>query len=145
MGRRTEATQFNKTAETAIQTWTALFSSPDPPVVPQSSLLDKLFAPDSAFMRVAEPYFAPIGEAVRLTWDDLKTTWVRLALGDGTAEKIFAISLGYMVDAVILALYLNVLTVGSMKSAGRAVRSAVRQQLLVVKVCWRFFDPSRLY
>ena len=86
-------------------------------------------------MRAAEPYFAPIGEMVRTTWDDLKASWVQLALGSGTTEKIFAICLGYMVDAFLLAIYLNILTVGSMKSAGRAVRSAVRQQLLVVKVC----------
>lgn len=88
-------------------------------------------------MRVAEPYFAPIGEMVRLTWDDLKASWVKLALGGGTTEKIFAILLGYMVNAFLLAIYLNILTVGSMKNAGRAVRSAVRQQLLVVKVCSR--------
>ncbi len=87
-------------------------------------------------MRVVDPLFAPIGEAVRLLWKDLLVTWERLALGDGTTEKLFAISLGYMVDILLVALYLNVLTVGSMKSAGRAVRSAVRQQLVVVKVCY---------
>jgi hypothetical protein len=36
---------------------------------------------------------------------------------------------------ILLAMYLNILTVGNVKSAGRAVRSAVRQQLLVLKVC----------
>ena len=85
-------------------------------------------------MRIAEPYFAHIGALVRLAWDDLKTSWVRLALGDGTTEKVFAIFLGYIVNAILLAIYLNVLTVGSMKSAGRALRNAIRQQLLVVKV-----------
>lgn len=85
-------------------------------------------------MRYAEPYFAPLGEKLRITWASVQEHWVRLALGDGTTEKIFAISLGYIVDAILLGIYLNILTVGSMKSAGRAVRNAVRQQLLVVKV-----------
>lgn len=98
------------------------------------TFLDKLLAPESPFMRVAEPYFAPLGEFLRVAWEDLKANWERLALGDGTAEKIFAILLGYMVDALVLALYLNIVTVGSMKSFGRALRNAVRQQLLVVKV-----------
>ena len=90
---------------------------------------------NSNIMRAAEAFFATIGEIVRLTWDDLKASWVKLALGSGTTEKIFAIFLGYVVNAFLLAVYLNILTVGSMKNAGRAVRSAVRQQLLVVKVC----------
>jgi len=57
-----------------------------------------------------------------------------MALGDGTGERIFAIALGYAVIGLLIAFYLNVFTVGTVKSAGRAVRSAVRQQLLVVKV-----------
>ena len=85
-------------------------------------------------MQYAEPYFSPLGEKIRIAWGSLKEHWVMLALGDGTTEKIFAISLGYLVDALLLAIYLNLLTIGSMKSAGRAVRNAVRQQLLVVKV-----------
>jgi hypothetical protein len=56
-----------------------------------------------------------------------------MALGDGTAERVFAIALGYAVIGLLIAFYLNVFTIGSVKSAGRAVRSAVRQQLLVVK------------
>jgi len=56
-----------------------------------------------------------------------------MALGDGTGERVFAIALGYAVVGLLVAFYLNVFTVGSVKSAGRAVRSAVRQQLLVVK------------
>ncbi len=85
-------------------------------------------------MQLAEPYFAPLGEKVREVWQEVQEQWIKLALGNGTAEKVFAITLGYVVDALLLAIYLNVLTIGSMKSAGRAVRSAVRQQLLVVKV-----------
>jgi E3 ubiquitin-protein ligase MARCH6 len=126
--------QFNKTTEAATNAWTTLLSSPETPAVDKPALLNQLLAPDSAFMRVAEPYFAPIGMTVRVTWEDLKSSWVRLALGDGTTEKVFAIWIGYMVVVALLALYLNVLTVGSMRSAGRAMRNAVRQQLLVVKV-----------
>ena len=85
-------------------------------------------------MQYAEPYFAPLGEQLRALWIEVQEHWIKLALGNGTAEKVFAISLGYVVDALLLAIYLNVLTIGSMKSAGRAVRSAIRQQLLVVKV-----------
>ena len=131
---RTHKVQFNRTAEVAASAWTTLITPAEAPIAAQPTLLDKLLAPDSAFMRIAEPYFAPLGEFVRLTSDDLKQSWVRLALGSGTAEKVFAISFGYAFVAVLLALYLNVLTVGSMRNAGRAVRSAVRQQLLVVKV-----------
>ena len=85
-------------------------------------------------MQYAEPYFAPLGEKLRVIWLHFQENWIRLALGDGTTEKIFAIALGYVLDALLLAVYLNILTFGSMKSAGRAVRNAVRQQLLVVKV-----------
>lgn len=80
-----------------------------------------------------EPYFAPLGSKVRTGVEDGKLTWTRLALGDGPNERIFAVLLGYSVVAVLVALYLNVLTIGNVKNAGRAVRSAVRQQLLVVK------------
>ena len=98
------------------------------------SFIEKLAADDSAFMQVISPYFAPVGEMVRALSKDAQETWFRLAVGDGTLEKVFAIFLGYAVDIVLLALYLNVLTVGSMKNAGRAVRSAIRQQLVVIKV-----------
>ncbi|THH00644.1 hypothetical protein EW026_g1929 [Hermanssonia centrifuga] len=132
------ATLYNRTIETASGAWNYVFiiliSPTAAPSEPASSFIDSVLAHDSAFMRVVDPLFAPIGEAVRLLWKDLLVTWERLALGDGTTEKLFAISLGYMVDILLVALYLNVLTVGSMKSAGRAVRSAVRQQLVVVKV-----------
>lgn len=83
---------------------------------------------------MAEPYFAALGKEVRMTAINFKATWVRLALGYGTTEKIFAVILGYAVVGLLLAFYLNILTVGNVKSAGRAVRAAVRQQLLVLKV-----------
>lgn len=91
------------------------------------------------------PYFELLGARVRLLsaslaqsslalLSDFKVMWEEYALGDGNGEKVFAVGLGYAVVGIALAIYLNVLTVGSVKSAGRAVRSAVRQQLLVVKV-----------
>jgi E3 ubiquitin-protein ligase MARCH6 len=84
--------------------------------------------------RFVEPYFASLGGEVRSAAERLHTSWVGLAMGQGTCEKIFAIVLGYGVVGVLLAIYLNVFTVGNARSAGRAIRSAVRQQLLVVKV-----------
>ena len=89
---------------------------------------------DSAVMRLIEPSFAPIGRTVRLQTEAAQLTWFRLAVGDGPNEKMFAIILGYAVVGLLVAIYLNILTVGSVRSAGRAVRTAVRQQLLVVKV-----------
>jgi len=98
------------------------------------SLIERLASQDSLFFRYAEPYFAPIGHAMRVHSTDAKETWITLAVGSGTSSRLFAITLGYTVDAILLALYLNVLTVGSVKTAGMAIRNAVRQQLLVVKV-----------
>lgn len=89
---------------------------------------------ESAVVHQAEAYLAILGKQVRVNFVRLQATWIRLALGYGTVEKIFAIVLGYTVVGLLLALYLNILTVGNVKSAGRAARSAVRQQLLVFKV-----------
>ncbi|RDB15868.1 ERAD-associated E3 ubiquitin-protein ligase doa10 [Hypsizygus marmoreus] len=86
-----------------------------------------------------ELYFALIGKYIRLTMVRFQATWSQLALGDGPAERTFAILLGYAVASLILAIYLNLLTIGHAKTAGRAVRSAVRQQLLVLKVATFIF------
>ncbi|KAH9933406.1 uncharacterized protein B0H18DRAFT_1196777 [Fomitopsis serialis] len=99
-----------------------------------SSLLDRVAESDSVVFHYIEPYFAPLGNKIRLSSEEAKSTWMRLAVGSGPNEKIFAILLGYAVMGLLLALYLNVLTIGNVKNAGKAVRSAVRQQLLVVKV-----------
>ncbi|CAL1715156.1 unnamed protein product [Somion occarium] len=98
------------------------------------SLLERLAENDSPLMRLLEPYFAPIGSVVRTQFQAFKETWIHLATSDSTSSKIFAIALGYALDVLIMAIYLNVLTFGSVKSAGKAVRSAMRQQLLVLKV-----------
>ncbi|KAI9062714.1 hypothetical protein FKP32DRAFT_1667072 [Trametes sanguinea] len=98
------------------------------------SYLYRLLEEDTAIMRVIEPYFAPLGHNVCQWSTTGKETWIELATGDDRQDRIFAVLLGYAVVGVLLAIYLNVLTVGTMRSAGRAVRSAIRQQLLVVKV-----------
>ena len=81
-----------------------------------------------------EPYFAILGRKVRLTSVATKDSWENLALGDDSANRFFAVLLGYSVVGTLLALYMNIITVSSMQSAGRAVRAAVRQQLVVLKV-----------
>ncbi|KAJ3557499.1 hypothetical protein NM688_g1443 [Phlebia brevispora] len=137
-GVRLTTNLYNRTLEVSQTLATQVSDMVAPPTEGSAPVaatwIDKLAADDSAFMRVAAPYFAPIGEATRVMWADLKEMWTKLAIGDGTPEKLFAIALGYVIAFVCIALYLNVLTVGSMKSAGRAMRSAVRQQLVVVKV-----------
>ncbi|GLB43378.1 putative RING finger membrane protein [Lyophyllum shimeji] len=91
------------------------------------------------FIVMAEPYFAWLGRRVRLTSVQAQLTWMRLAIGESPADRAFAILLGYAVASIILALYLNLLTIGNARSAGRAIRSAVRQQLLVLKVATFIF------
>ncbi|KAF8159833.1 hypothetical protein B0H34DRAFT_704960 [Crassisporium funariophilum] len=86
-----------------------------------------------------EPYFAKLGMEIRLLATKLQFTWVRLALGSGPTDRVFAVFLGYVVVAFIFCLYLNILTVGNAKTAGLAVRNAVRQQLLVLKVATFIF------
>ncbi|KAJ7601555.1 hypothetical protein DFH06DRAFT_440100 [Mycena polygramma] len=115
--------------------WTSLSSSSEPTP-------SKISAP-SAFQTTvvdaAEPYFAALGQEVRVSTVQLRMTWTQLALGQGPKEKVFAIVLGYVVVMVLVSLYLNLLTVGNMKTAGRAVRTAVREQLLVLKVATFIF------
>lgn len=109
-------------------------------VEPTPSYLYRLLEEDTTVMRMAEPYFAPLGQSVRQWSEQGKETWVEMAIGDDRQDRVFAVSLGYAVVGLLLAIYLNILTVGTMRSAGRAVRSAIRQQLLVVKVdkfCFR--------
>ncbi|KAI0682125.1 hypothetical protein C8T65DRAFT_625163 [Cerioporus squamosus] len=105
-----------------------------PKAEPSSSYLYRVLEEDTTVMRVVEPYFEPIGKTVREWSKDGKTSWVRFATGDTPNDRAFAVVLGYAVVGLLLAIYLNILTIGSMRSAGRAVRNAVRQQLLVVKV-----------
>jgi E3 ubiquitin-protein ligase MARCH6 len=81
-----------------------------------------------------EPYFELLGREVRLTGAKFQAAWTRLALGSETTSRVFAICFGYVVVSLLFCLYLNILTVGNARTAGLAVRNAVRQQLLVLKV-----------
>ena len=113
---------------------TSLAVSESPDAQPSSSYLYRVLEDDTTIMPAVEPYFASIGKNVREWSNEGKTSWVRFATGDTPNDRAFAVLLGYAVVGLLLAIYLNILTIGSMRSAGRAVRSAVRQQLLVVKV-----------
>lgn len=97
------------------------------------SFVARLLESRQPIIVAAEPYVEALGKQARTGSHQVATGWTRMALGDGTGERVFAIGLGYAVIGLLVAFYLNVFTVGSVKSAGRAVRSAVRQQLLVVK------------
>ncbi|KAI6001216.1 hypothetical protein EDD15DRAFT_2158897, partial [Pisolithus albus] len=111
-----------------------LRSPPEEPSPGLSGQIEKFFERNSALARFLESYFADFGRDIRLATEQARQSWAHLALGHGTAERTFAICLGYTVITICLAFYLNVFTVGNARSAGRAVRNAVRQQLLVVKV-----------
>ena len=86
------------------------------------------------YLGFTEPYFAALGSKIRLSVTQVQSTWIRLALGSGPANRVFAVCLGYVVVCLLFCLYLNILTVGNARSAGIVVRNAVRQQLLVLKV-----------
>ncbi|KAF5384572.1 hypothetical protein D9757_007505 [Collybiopsis confluens] len=103
---------------------------PEPTFLSQTSL---------AIVDYAEPYFAVLGNEVRQFWIKFGDIWIQLATGDGPVERIFSVVLGYCILGSVLAVYLNVLTVGNVKTAGRAVRGAVKQQLLVLKVATFIF------
>ena len=93
-----------------------------------------IFAPESLFMQYAGVYFAVLGKRVRLTHTAMQGVWINLANGDSALDRVFGVVLGYAVVGFFIALYLNVLNVGTVQSAGRAVRNAVRQQVIIVKV-----------
>ncbi|KAF7289096.1 RING-CH-type domain-containing protein [Mycena chlorophos] len=105
--------------------------APPPPTPSAPSVLSQY---QTVIIETAEPYFAALGKEVRVNAVHVGEGWMRLALGHGPKERVFAVCLGYLVVIFMVAIYLNLLTVGNMKTAGRAVRSAVREQLLVVKV-----------
>ena len=64
----------------------------------------------------------------------MKEAWIELANGDESVNRFFATILGYSIAALVVTIYLNVLSVGSVQNAGRAVRIAIKQQLVVLKV-----------
>ncbi|KAG0698227.1 hypothetical protein DFH29DRAFT_834916 [Suillus ampliporus] len=138
-GRKVSADDIIKWTTSKITTvWenaAVSLQTPSPsPAISLSQRLEGFLEGNSVIARYLEPYFATLGCKVRSASEQLQTSWVNLTMGQGTREKVFAIILGYGVVGVLLAIYLNVFTVGNARSAGRAIRSAVRQQLLVVKV-----------
>ena len=86
------------------------------------------------YLGFTEPYFAALGAEVRLYATRVQSTWIRLALGSGPMNRVFAVCLGDVVVSLLFCLYLNILTVGNARNAGIVVRNAIRQQLLVLKV-----------
>ncbi len=84
--------------------------------------------------QVLEPHFANLGKSLREHAVAFKASWIELSYGDGSVNRVFAIALGYLAFGFVVALYLNILNVGNVQSAGRAIRSAIRQQLIVIKV-----------
>ena len=84
--------------------------------------------------RDIEARFAWLGKHIRLSSLALKDPWIDLANGAATVNRVFSIALGYAIIGLAVALYLNILNVGSVQNAGRAVRNAIRQQLIVLKV-----------
>ena len=84
--------------------------------------------------RLVEMYFALLGKRVRLSSIAMAQAWSALAQGDGPINRIFAIAFGYSIAGFCAAIYLNLLSVGSMQTAGRAIRNAIRQQMIIIKV-----------
>ncbi|KAF4610509.1 hypothetical protein D9613_006687 [Agrocybe pediades] len=82
----------------------------------------------------SKPYFEFLGRHVRVVATKAQEIWMNLALGTGNINRVFAICLGYSVVALLVGLYLNLLTVGNARTAGAAVRSVVRQMMLITKV-----------
>lgn len=118
---------------------TEFFSGSSPITVNDTMATETIFDTFPTYLGPTEPYFALLGKEVRLGVVKFKDAWYRMAVGSGPAERVFAVGLGYAVVGLLLALYLNILTVGNARTATRAVRNAVRQQLLVIKVnqVWR--------
>ncbi|KAJ3995467.1 hypothetical protein F5050DRAFT_1767078 [Lentinula boryana] len=102
-----------------------------PELIANSSFLPQTFP---VVIGHIEPYFAPLGREVRQGYERFGVVWTKLAVGNGPAERIFSVLFGYCIIATALAIYMNILTIGNVKTAGRAVRVAVKQQLLVLKV-----------
>jgi len=110
----------------------AFWATPKPEEIVEIKPEPEFLFPES--IRFVEPFFAELGKEVRFCGEMAKGTWTRLAVNNGPTERVFAVVLGYCVVGLILAIYLNLLTVGNARTAGRAIRNAIRQQLLVVKV-----------
>jgi E3 ubiquitin-protein ligase MARCH6 len=110
-------------------------SAPRPsPTNAVERIVFQLPAPSVDSLEHIESRFAALGRAVRLFSHAFARRWQQLAVADGTSERAFAITLGYLVLTVIMGIYLGVLNAGAVRGAARALRNAVKQQLIVVKV-----------
>ncbi|TRM65382.1 hypothetical protein BD626DRAFT_546886 [Schizophyllum amplum] len=115
------------------------------PSVAGEALAGSGLAPEPSFFWDAivgqqlEEVLASFGAYVRLVAEAITQTWTRLALGDGPTERAFAICLGDSVILLSAAVYLNLLSVGNVQTATRAVRNTVRQQVIVLKVAFFIF------
>ncbi|KAG8692681.1 hypothetical protein FRC09_011037 [Ceratobasidium sp. 395] len=94
----------------------------------------RLPAPSVRSLESIESRFAALGRAARLFSHAFARRWQQLAVADGTSERAFAISLGYLVLTLVMGIYLGVLNAGAVRGAARALRNAVKQQLIVIKV-----------
>ncbi|CAE6440306.1 unnamed protein product [Rhizoctonia solani] len=97
-------------------------------------IIFRLPAPSMQSLERVEARFAALGRAVRLFSHAFARRWQQLTIADGTSERAFAICLGYMVLCMVMGIYLGVLNTGAVRGAARALRNAVKQQLIVVKV-----------
>ncbi|KAG8699785.1 hypothetical protein FRC08_005103, partial [Ceratobasidium sp. 394] len=97
-------------------------------------ILFGLPAPSVQSLEDIESRFAALGRAVRLFSHAFARRWQQLAVADGTSERAFAITLGYLVLTLVMGIYLGVLNAGAVRGAARALRNAVKQQLIVIKV-----------
>ncbi|KAG8767308.1 hypothetical protein FRC12_006318 [Ceratobasidium sp. 428] len=93
----------------------------------------RLPAPSVRSLESIESRFAALGRAARLFSHAFARRWQQLAVADGTSERAFAISLGYLVLTLVMGIYLGVLNAGAVRGAARALRNAVKQQLIVIK------------
>ncbi|KAG9099960.1 hypothetical protein FRC06_004671 [Ceratobasidium sp. 370] len=91
-------------------------------------------APSVQSLEYIESRFAALGRWVRLFSHAFARRWQQLAVADGTSERAFAITLGYLVLTLVMGIYLGVLNAGAVRGAARALRNAVKQQLIVIKV-----------
>lgn len=81
-------------------------------------------------------YMARFGRTVRLTTMQIKEAWTVLANGTASADRFFAVLLGYLVVGFAIIIYMNFLSIGKMQTAGRELRNTIKQQLIVVKVLY---------
>ncbi|KAG7444454.1 uncharacterized protein BT62DRAFT_952269 [Guyanagaster necrorhizus] len=105
------------------------------------SMLDQLKA---GTIEMFEPSFAALGKEVRLLAVRFCDWWTDIALGHGSTERASAIIFGYAVVALMVSVYVHLLAIGN-KEAGRSVKSAFRQHLLVVKVAAFIFIELALF